>query len=451
MPAAVPERLLHAARRRHADRAPAGARPQRDAGATDGVRIDPRDWNRADGFSPGQQITVRIPGLDTQRAFDRTGLAPITDIGQSLAQAPPGRADRRADRQAPAVLGGARQLGAGREARAADPAGAQPPRGPPLRRRAARSCKTACGRAIAPTFGFRALRDRRATGSKAINAPARLDAQGLPPAAARRRRAREPRPRLGLHGRQPALDDRADAAHARPGLRGARRPRPGRSEAGGPLARVRDHGRHADARRPGDRADRRRHGQRPVLPAERRLRGRRRLQPRRGRPAGAEARQHLRGARSAASIPRDVPAGGGRALLYGHGLLGSPLDSRDSAQAQLKTLAAPAGLHRLRHLLERALGRQRRRGHRPGRCGDPGPLEVRRDHRPAPAGHAQHALPRPRDGGRGRVPRAARVRRRVRRVAAAVLRRQLAGRDRGRRAHRDRAGLRPRGARRASA
>jgi len=38
-------------------------------------------------------------------------------------------------------------------------------------------------------------------------------------------------------------------------------------------------------------------------------------------------------------IPRDVPAGGGRALLYGHGLLGNPLDSRDSAQAQLRTLA----------------------------------------------------------------------------------------------------------------
>ena len=42
-------------------------------------------------------------------------------------------------------------------------------------------------------------------------------------------------------------------------------------------------------------------------------------------------------------IPRDMPAGGGRALLYGHGLLGSPLDSDDSAQAQLKTLAHQQG------------------------------------------------------------------------------------------------------------
>ena len=37
----------------------------------DGVRIDPREWNRADGFSPGQQITVRIPGLDV--AAHRSG------------------------------------------------------------------------------------------------------------------------------------------------------------------------------------------------------------------------------------------------------------------------------------------------------------------------------------------------------------------------------------------
>ena len=81
-----------------------------------------------------------------------------------------------------------------------------------------------------------------------------------------------------------------------------------------------------------------------MLPAERRLRGRRRLQPRRAAACPAqEPGQHLRGAFSAASIPRDVPAGGGRALLYGHGLLGSPLDSGDSAQAQLKTLAHQQG------------------------------------------------------------------------------------------------------------
>ncbi len=50
----------------------------------DGVRIDPREWNRADGFSPGQQITVRIPGLDSGSAFQESGIVPITDIARSL-------------------------------------------------------------------------------------------------------------------------------------------------------------------------------------------------------------------------------------------------------------------------------------------------------------------------------------------------------------------------------
>ena len=42
-------------------------------------------------------------------------------------------------------------------------------------------------------------------------------------------------------------------------------------------------------------------------------------------------------------IPKGLPSTGGRALLYGHGLLGRPLDSGDSAQGQLKTLAAQKG------------------------------------------------------------------------------------------------------------
>ena len=55
-------------------------------------------------------------------------------------------------------------------ARAADPAGAQPARAAAATWWRCAELRTASGRAIAPTFGFRALRDRRATGSKAINA-----------------------------------------------------------------------------------------------------------------------------------------------------------------------------------------------------------------------------------------------------------------------------------------
>ena len=48
----------------------------------DGVPIDPTDFNRADGFSPGSAITVKIPEVETQAAFDNTGFVPIDDLDQ---------------------------------------------------------------------------------------------------------------------------------------------------------------------------------------------------------------------------------------------------------------------------------------------------------------------------------------------------------------------------------
>ncbi|MEP6625742.1 MAG: hypothetical protein ABJC79_14940, partial [Acidimicrobiia bacterium] len=44
------------------------------------IAIDPTEWNRNDGFSPGAMIVTYIPGLD----LARTGAAPITNIGASL-------------------------------------------------------------------------------------------------------------------------------------------------------------------------------------------------------------------------------------------------------------------------------------------------------------------------------------------------------------------------------
>ncbi|MBM0231088.1 hypothetical protein JNW91_03875 [Micromonospora sp. STR1_7] len=48
---------------------------------TQGTPIDPTEWNRQDGFSPGSPILVRVPGLDAVA----TRIAPVTDIGRSLA------------------------------------------------------------------------------------------------------------------------------------------------------------------------------------------------------------------------------------------------------------------------------------------------------------------------------------------------------------------------------
>ncbi|MCU7725998.1 hypothetical protein ODJ79_19920 [Actinoplanes sp. KI2] len=48
-----------------------------------GVHIDPTEWNRQDGFSPGTPILVHAPGLSPG------DVAPVTDIGRSLAPASP--------------------------------------------------------------------------------------------------------------------------------------------------------------------------------------------------------------------------------------------------------------------------------------------------------------------------------------------------------------------------
>jgi hypothetical protein len=48
--------------------------------STDGKPINARDYNRSDGFSPGQIIVTLVPGLDLKR----TGAAPVTDMGRSL-------------------------------------------------------------------------------------------------------------------------------------------------------------------------------------------------------------------------------------------------------------------------------------------------------------------------------------------------------------------------------
>ncbi len=49
------------------------------------VPIDPTDYNRADGFSPGQSIELRVPGYDPVQ----TGAVPITDIERAFDPAQP--------------------------------------------------------------------------------------------------------------------------------------------------------------------------------------------------------------------------------------------------------------------------------------------------------------------------------------------------------------------------
>ena len=52
----------------------------------DGKRITVAEYNRQDGFSPGQSIVVRVKGLNTARAFTRSRLVPLGDLGRSFAK-----------------------------------------------------------------------------------------------------------------------------------------------------------------------------------------------------------------------------------------------------------------------------------------------------------------------------------------------------------------------------
>src|SRR6185295_10341533 len=54
-----------------------------------GKPIDPRDMNRADGFSPGSALLVKVPGLDTPAAAAKSKLPPLTNLKRGLAKRSP--------------------------------------------------------------------------------------------------------------------------------------------------------------------------------------------------------------------------------------------------------------------------------------------------------------------------------------------------------------------------
>jgi len=307
-----------------------------------GVRIDPRAWNRADGFSPGQQITVRIPGLDSQAAFEASGIVPITDIARSR------------DRRAPVVLidarSGRRQL-----------IWAELDSGAPTSRRALlirpaknlregrryvvalRGLRSASGRRIRPGAAFRALRSGRSSSSAAV--------ERRRPAMRRVFRALG---RAGIARRNLVLAWDFTVAS--------------RESTAGPLLHMRDTA--FAALGDTDLADLVPEGRSPAfritrddaLPA---------TEPEIARivegtiavpcflknpgcavgqglnrdASGLPAQKpgNIHSAFFRCVIPRELPAGGARALLYGHGLLGNPLDSADFAQPQLRTLVQERG------------------------------------------------------------------------------------------------------------
>ena len=127
-----------------------------------GKPIDPTDWNRADGFSPGSQIVSYVPGLDLKR----TGAVPITDIGAYAGRdAPVVVIDAASGRRWPIwteldqsvdypalLIRPAKNFREGRRYIVV-----------------LRGMKDAQGRAIAPSAGFKAFRDGTAGGPRAAH------------------------------------------------------------------------------------------------------------------------------------------------------------------------------------------------------------------------------------------------------------------------------------------
>jgi hypothetical protein len=135
-----------------------------------GNPIRPDDWNRNDGFSPGQKIVTKVPGLDNRTAFRRTRAVPITDIARSF------------DKQQPIVVLNAdtrkrHPIWSELDANPADPADVNLIIRPAVNFEegaryivALRSLKNAAGQTIAPQEAFRTYRDRIPSSDPAVEA-----------------------------------------------------------------------------------------------------------------------------------------------------------------------------------------------------------------------------------------------------------------------------------------
>jgi hypothetical protein len=153
---------------------PTGRRLNLDLQSTprnrEGKPIEPSDYNRNDGFSPGAMIVTRVPGLDTKRAFDRSGIVPSTDMAKAFAP------------KQPVVLIDTRTRGhalawAELDANPTDPANVnliiRPGRNLRESTRyivALRNLRDANGKRIAATKEFRLYRDRTLTTNAAVEA-----------------------------------------------------------------------------------------------------------------------------------------------------------------------------------------------------------------------------------------------------------------------------------------
>ena len=223
LPAALAQRLLHRVRRRQRHR-PTGEPLDQDSmpANTAGVHIDPAEINRNDGFSPGNMIIVRVPGLDNPQAFENTGAVGVDDMAatrtrtsRSWSSTPTPASDSRSGRRSTTTRsirqGGRSQQRHGSRRRQPDhPPGGQLRGGRPLHRRPAepeeRERQHDPAHRCLPDLPRQP--DHHGPRDRGPALP-----HGEPVRGSRRRRHRplEPVPGLGLHGGERAQPLRADA------------------------------------------------------------------------------------------------------------------------------------------------------------------------------------------------------------------------------------------------
>jgi hypothetical protein len=134
----------------------------------DGVPVDPTDMNRADGFSPGSALLTKVPGLDTPEAFAASGLPPLTDLSRGLAaNSPVVVIDARTGKRHPIWA----ELDSTATSAASRVLIVRPAVNFKEGERyivALRNLKTASGRTIQPSAGFRKYRDGTLTHKRLI-------------------------------------------------------------------------------------------------------------------------------------------------------------------------------------------------------------------------------------------------------------------------------------------
>ena len=135
----------------------------------DGVHLDARPYQASDGFSPGQTILVRVPGLDNPEALRRTAAAPINHIGRYRRRnAPVVVIDARTGRRWPIWV----EIDSNADSPAETLLEIHPAKNFDARHRyivALRNLKNRRGREITAPAGFRFYRDRLPSRKRVIN------------------------------------------------------------------------------------------------------------------------------------------------------------------------------------------------------------------------------------------------------------------------------------------